>query len=165
MPTVCRYVSPLGELLLAAEGGALTGAWFTGQKYFARTLAADRAEGSLPVMDRARHWLDAYFSGRDPGPTPLLLPAGTPFQREVWELLSAVPYGETTTYGGLARTLAQRRGLDRFSAQAVGGAAGRNPISLFIPCHRVLGADGSLTGYAGGMDKKRALLALEGVTI
>ncbi len=165
MQTVCRYPSPLGELLLAAQGDLLTGAWFTEQKYFARTLEADHIEGSAPVLNQAKRWLDVYFTGRDPGPVPPLSPAGTPFQREVWDLLSAIPYGGTATYGALARTLAQRRGFVHFSAQAIGGAVGHNPISLFIPCHRVLGANGSLTGYAGGVDKKRALLALEGVAI
>lgn len=165
MQTVCRYVSPLGKLLLSANGTGLTGLWFEGQKYFARTLEADRAEGCLPVLDRARRWLDVYFSGRDPGAVPPLCPAGTPFQKEVWALLSAIPYGRTVTYGELARSLAQRGGLPRFSAQAVGGAVGKNPVSILIPCHRVVGSDGSLTGYAGGVDKKRALLALEGIDL
>lgn len=165
MQTVCRYPSPLGEILLAADGEGLTGLWFEGQKYFAHTLEEDHREGSAPMLDAAQRWLDAYFSGRDPGPVPPLRLSGTPFQREVWNLLTAIPYGQTTTYGSLARSLAQARGLAHFSAQAVGNAVGRNPVSILVPCHRVLGADGSLTGYAAGVEKKRALLALEGVVI
>lgn len=155
-----RYDSPLGQLRLAGDDRGLTGLWFLGQKYLPQTPPPP---GDLPVFREAAAWLDVYFSGRDPGPTPPLHPAGTPFQREVWALLTAIPYGRTATYGALAARLARERGIPRLSAQAVGGAVGRNPISIFIPCHRVLGAGGSLTGYAGGLDKKAALLALEGI--
>ena len=156
------FPSPLGELILASDGESLTGLWFLGQKY-APPLSTDPEQADLPVLAQARAWLTAYFQGQDPGPTPPLAPAGTPFQQEVWRLLLAIPYGRTATYKALAGQLAGQRGLESMSAQAVGGAVGRNPISILIPCHRVMGSDGSLTGYAGGLDRKRALLELEGV--
>lgn len=160
MTYVNYYASPLGEILLASDGEAITGLWFLGAKYFARGLDPAARERDLPVFQSAKAWLDAYFAGRKPGALPPLRPAGTDFQRRVWDLLLQIPYGATTTYGALARRLAEGRG--RVSAQAVGGAVGHNPISLLIPCHRVVGAGGSLTGYAGGVDKKLALLRLEG---
>jgi methylated-DNA-[protein]-cysteine S-methyltransferase len=156
-----RYTSPLGGITLASDGEALIGLWFDGQRHFARTLGPAPIEKALPVFALAEGWLDAYFSGKAPDFTPPLDPRGTAFQRAVWELLLAIPYGQTVTYGELAASLAERRGLSRMSARAVGGAVGRNPISLIVPCHRVVGADGSLTGYAGGIDRKRRLLALE----
>ncbi len=156
-----RYASPLGEMLLAADGEALTGAWFDGQKYFARTLPPDAREQTVPILRDAMIWLDTYFSGGDPGVPSPLRPMGTPFQREVWDILLMIPYGRTMTYGQIAAMLARRRGLPRMSAQAVGSAVGRNPISVFIPCHRVVGSGGSLTGYAGGIQRKTALLRLE----
>lgn len=160
MTYVNQYTSPLGEILLASDGEAITGLWFLGAKYFARGLDSAARERDLPVFQSAKAWLDAYFAGREPGALPPLRPAGTAFQQQVWDLLLQIPYGATTTYGALARRLAEGRG--RVSAQAVGGAVGHNPISLLIPCHRVVGAGGSLTGYAGGVDKKLALLRLEG---
>ncbi len=156
------YQSPLGGVLMAADGTSLTGLWFEGQKYFARGLDGAREERSLPVFDEARRWLDVYFSGGQPDFTPPLRFTGTAFQNGIWTLLLAIPYGTTVTYGELARQAARRQGLARVSARAVGGAVGRNAISLIVPCHRVVGADGSLTGYAGGLDRKRALLKLEG---
>lgn len=154
------YASPLGEILLAGEGDALTGLWFQGQKRFCRTLNKDHAPGDTPAFEAARRWLDAYFSGKDPGPTPPLAPEGTPFQKEVWSLLTTIPYGATTTYGAIARRLSETG--RKTSPRAVGGAVGRNPISILIPCHRVVGSDGTLTGYAGGLDRKTALLTMEG---
>ena len=127
MQYVCRYDSPLGPMLLAAEGDWLTGAWFEGQKYFGRTLAAGRAEGDAPVLTLARRWLEVYFSGREPDFAVPLRPSGTPFQQEVWAALREIPYGQTTTYGAIARQMAARRGLPRLAAQAVGGAVGRKP--------------------------------------
>ena len=157
MQYTATYGSPLGEILLAADEEGLTGLWFTGQKYFARGLDPAAGPGDLPALDAARRWLDVYFAGRRPErPVPLHL-TGTAFQRAVWEQLLAIPYGETVTYG----TLARRMGAA--SARAVGGAVGHNPISILVPCHRVVGADGSLTGYAGGLRRKEALLALEGI--
>ena len=155
MDYTCHYDSPLGGITLASDGEALTGLWFDGQKYFADTLDAEHAEKRLPVFDEAVRWLDLYFGGEVPDFTPELSPRGSAFRRRVWNALLAIPYGHTTTYGEIAKKLGCK------SAQAVGGAVGRNPVSLLIPCHRVLGADGSLTGYAGGVDKKRSLLALE----
>lgn len=156
------YASPLGEMLLAADEQGLVGAWFLDQKYFGRGLEANAAQGDSPVLSRARDWLNIYFSGRQPDFLPPLHPAGTAFQRLVWESLLEIPWGQAVSYGCLAQTVARKLGKAHMSAQAVGGAVGHNPISIFIPCHRVVGADGSLTGYAGGMEKKQALLELEG---
>ena len=157
------YTSPLGGITLASDGEALTGLWFDGQKYFGRGLSAAREERVLPVFAETIRWLDIYFSGREPDFLPPLRARGTPFQERVWAALRAIPYGKTRTYGEIAAQIAQQTGRPRMSAQAVGSAVGRNPISLLIPCHRVVGANGSLTGYAGGVEKKRRLLLLEGV--
>ncbi len=159
MDYIAAYASPLGAVTLASDGQALTGLWFDGQKYFP-ALTGRRED--LPVFRQARAWLDAYFAGERPGAPPPLRPIGTDFQQQVWALLTAIPYGETRTYGALAAELARQRGLAHMSAQAVGGAVGRNPISILVPCHRVVGATGSLTGYAGGLERKQALLRLEG---
>ncbi len=157
-----RYASPVGELLLASRGEALTGLWLEGQRYYCAGLTGEGVpRDDLPVFAAIRAWLDAYFRGENPDLAGIpLAPEGTPFQREVWRELLKIPYGGTDTYGGIAARL-QRPS----SARAVGGAVGRNPISILIPCHRVLGADGSLTGYAGGVERKRALLALEGISL
>ena len=157
------YICPLGRLLLAADDQGLTGLWFEGEKYFAGTLDPDHRFGDCPAFARTREWLDLYFSGSDPGFLPPLHRIGTSFQMEVWNLLLDIPYGQTTTYGALAKRIAARRGLARMSAQAIGGAVGHNNISIIVPCHRVVGSDGSLTGYAGGIDKKEYMLRLEGV--
>jgi len=162
MQYTSHYDSPLGGILLAADGESLSGLWFDGQKHFALGLDATRKDRALPVFAQAERWLDCYFSGREPDFTPPLRLRGTAFQLAVWRLLSEIPYGQTTTYGALARRLAAQGEMTHPSARAVGGAVGRNPISLIVPCHRVVGADGSLTGYAGGADKKNRLLALEG---
>lgn len=157
--------SPLGGITLASDGEALTGLWFDGQKHFGAGLSGDTEERALPIFEETERWLQIYFAGAEPDFTPPLRPSGSSFQQEVWALLRQIPYGCTLSYGALAAQIAGRRGLARFSAQAVGGAVGRNPISILIPCHRVLGADGSLTGYAGGVEKKAALLRLEGVLL
>ncbi len=154
--------TPLGPVLLTSDGEALTGLWFLGQARFPHLPDSARPAEALPLFRQTRRWLEVYFSGKAPDFTPLLRPDGTPFQQEVWALLAAIPYGQTRTYGAIAQEVARRRGTPRMSAQAVGGAVGRNPISLLIPCHRVVGRDGALTGYAGGLDRKRALLRLEG---
>ena len=156
-----HYDSPLGGITLASDGEALTGLWFDGQKHFAATLDPEHKERALPVFEQTEAWLEAYFSGKRPDFTPTLRPKGSDFRRTVWELLLALPCGQTTTYGKLAAALEARTGR-RVSARAVGGAVGHNPISLIIPCHRVLGADGSLTGYAAGAERKLYLLRLEG---
>ena len=161
MDPIQTYLSPLGPITLASDGEALTGLWFDGQKYFGSTLGAELQTRDLPVFREARRWLDLYFSGTAPDFTPPLSLRGSDFQRAVWALLLAIPYGETVSYGELASQYAERTGRAHMSAQAVGGAVGRNPVSLIVPCHRVLGADGSLTGYAGGVERKAKLLALE----
>lgn len=157
-----HYLSPLGGMTMASDGKALTGLWFDGQKHFAAALAAEHAERNLPVFDETSRWLDIYFSGKDPGFTPALHMRATAFRKAVWEILLAIPYGQTMTYGQIAERIANQSGVRRISAQAVGGAAGHNAILLMIPCHRVIGADGSLTGYAAGIDRKRKLLRMEG---
>ena len=155
------YESPIGRMLLAADDAGLTGLWFEGQKYFARCLGRETEEKELPVFAEAKRWLDIYFSGKEPDFTPPLHFIGTDFQKEVWEILCAIPYGQTMTYGAIADQLAKKRGLSRMSAQAVGGAVGHNNLSIIVPCHRVVGSDGSLTGYAGGIERKTFLLNLE----
>lgn len=154
------YHSPMGEILLTCDEAGLTGLWFEGAKFYAPGPDKDYEERETPVFAQAKRWLDLYFSGRDPDFMPPVHMVGTPFQRSVWELLQAIPYGKTTTYGEIGRRLAAKRG--RTSAQAVGGAVGHNPISIIVPCHRVVGSNGSLTGYAGGIDRKARLLRLEG---
>ena len=163
MDFIQYYQSPLGGITIASDGEALTGLWFDGQKYFGSTLSAEYEEKSLPVFDQADSWLDLYFSGRDPGFTPPLCLRGTTFRRAVWEILLTIPFGQTMTYGEIAARLADQMGLPQMPARAVGGAVGHNPISLIIPCHRVVGSDGSLTGYAGGLDKKMRLLKMENI--
>ena len=156
-----HYVSPLGGITLASDGEYLTGLWFDGQKYFADTLHAQHEEKDLDVFRRTDKWLDIYFSGKEPDFTPPLRMKGTEFRQEVWQILLTIPFGKTMTYGAIAKILADRRGSDAMSAQAVGGAVGHNPISLIIPCHRVVGTNGALTGYAGGLEKKAWLLDME----
>lgn len=160
------YMSPLGGITLASDGNSLTGLWFDGQKYFGSTLEKERRNVNdtgrdLPVFEQARKWLDIYFQGVNPDFIPPLAPKGSVFRRDVWKLLMEIPYGETVTYGEISERIAEKRGLKTMSAQAVGGAVGHNPVSIIIPCHRVLGRDGKLTGYAGGLDKKKYLLELE----
>ncbi len=161
MQYISFYESPLGRILLSADECGLTGLWFEGQKYYARNMDSVYEEAELPIIQKAKEWLDIYFSGKEPKFSVPVHLVGTNFQMEVWEMLCEIPYGETTTYGALAKKLVAKRGIKSMSAQAVGGAVGRNPISIIVPCHRVVGADGSLTGYAGGLDKKVALLELE----
>ncbi len=161
MTYIQHYDSPLGGILLAADEIGLTGLWFDREKYFADNLPAEHTERETPVLAESKRWLDTYFAGSEPDFLPPLHPIGSAFRREVWEILLRISYGQTTTYGAIARELAQKRGLARMSAQAVGGAVGHNEISIIIPCHRVVGAGGSLTGYAGGIDKKVRLLELE----
>lgn len=152
-----RYISPLGMLTITAEGEALTALVIDGQKYAERHLAGEGKEHETPVLHAARRWLDAYFAGARPDGSALSLsPKGTAFQKSVWQELLKIPYGETDTYGAIAERIGS-------SARAVGSAVGRNPISVIIPCHRVLAADGGLTGYAGGLENKEKLLRLEGI--
>ena len=167
MPYVQWVASPVGRLLLASDEECLLGLWIEGQKYFEDTLSGQPlTQQETPVLRRAADWIARYFAGDQPRAAELpLRPAGSAFRQEVWRLLCEIPYGEVTTYGTLARELARRHRRDSLSAQAVGGAVGHNPISLTIPCHRVIGAAGSLTGYAGGIEKKRWLLQWEGVDV
>ncbi len=158
------YHSPVGELMLAGTADAITGLWFLRQKYFGSTLDAQAVEKQTPALRLAAQWLDSYFRGENPPLTLPLAPTGSPFRQEVWKILRQIPYGSLTTYGSIAHQLAQQTGK-RVAAQAVGNAVGHNPIGILIPCHRVVGANGSLTGYAAGIDKKIQLLRLEGVTM
>ena len=161
MQYISHYSSPLGKILLAADHSVLTGLWIEGQKYFALGLEEETKEQELPVFQAARRWLDIYFTGQKPDFQVPLHFLGTPFQRQVWEILCSIPYGQTTTYGSLANLLDAEKGLPHHSPLAVGGAVGHNKISIIVPCHRVIGADGSLTGYAGGVWRKEKLLTLE----
>lgn len=151
-----HYASPLGPILLAADETGLTGLWFEAQKYFPSFSGVEYQEKETPVLTETARWLDVYFSGKDPDILPPLHPQGSPFRQAVWNILLTIPRGQTMTYGEIARRLGVH------SAQAVGGAVGHNPISILIPCHRVVGSDGSLTGYAGGVERKARLLQLEG---
>lgn len=161
MQNTSHYHSPMGELFLAADDVGLTGLWFHGSKYYAEHLDSEHEEKHTPILEQAKDWLATYFSGRDPRFLPPIHLIGTPFQHSVWDILLKIPYGKTITYGQIAKEIAEQRGLLKMSAQAVGGAVGHNPISIIVPCHRVVGAKGNLTGYAGGLDKKMQLLALE----
>ncbi len=156
-----HYQSPLGGITLSSNGTELTGLWFDGQKYFGDTLPKEYEEKTFPVFEQSVRWLDIYFSGKAPDFTPPLCMQTTPFRKTVWEIMLTIPFGETMTYGEIADRIAKQKGLSKMSAQAVGGAVGHNSISLIIPCHRVVGTNGSLTGYAGGIDKKVQLLKLE----
>ena len=154
MTYTMHYDSPLGKILLAADEEGMTGVWFEAQKYFAAKLPPEHEEGTTPVLGDACRWLDVYFSGREPDFTPKLHLIGSDFRQAVWALLLQIPYGQTTTYGALAKQLAEINGGKRVSAQAVGGAVGHNPVSIIVPCHRIVGADGSLTGYGGGQRRQ-----------
>ena len=161
MQYISYYQSPMGNILMAADHIGLTGLWFEGQKYFARSLDPEHTEQELPLFETVKRWLNLYFSGEEPAFSIPLHAAGTAFQEEVWEILCTIPYGKTMSYGAIAGRIAAKRGLKHLSAQAVGGAIGHNAISIIVPCHRVVGANGSLTGYAGGLDRKVKLLTLE----
>ena len=165
MQYTSKYQSPLGPILLAGDDEGLTGLWFEGQKYYALYLDKENEEKETEILKDAKRWLDIYFSGKEPDFKIPLHFTGTDFLNEVWEILYQIPYGKTMTYGEIANILAKRKGLSRMSAQAVGGAVGHNEISIIVPCHRVVGSQGSLTGYAGGIDKKVALLKLENVNM
>lgn len=161
MVYTCKYKSLIGDILLAADEIGLTGLWFEGQKYFANTLPNDHIQQETEILTEAKRWLDVYFSSEEPNFTPPLHPNGSTFRKAVWQILLEIPYGQTITYGEIARRIAVMKNTSHMSAQAVGGAVGHNEISIIIPCHRVVGTNGSLTGYAGGIDKKISLLKLE----
>lgn len=163
MQYINYYSSPLGKITLASNGNELIGLWFEGQKYFGSTLNGEYKQKSLPVFEQTAKWLDIYFSGKNPNFTPPLFLSSTSFRNEVWKILLTIPYGKIMTYGEIAKLMAENRGVEKMSAQSVGGAVGHNPISIIVPCHRVVGTDGSLTGYAGGVDIKEKLLKFENV--
>lgn len=167
MVYTCNYDSPVGRLLLAEKAGALVGLWIEGQKYFLGSVQEETEErADSAVLNRAKEWLDYYFGGEKPPVSALkLAPAGSEFRKAVWSALCEIPYGRITTYGEITKKLAVSRGISKKAAQAVGGAVAHNPISIIIPCHRVVGVNGNLTGYAGGLDKKVWLLAHEGVEV
>ena len=157
------YESPLGNILLAGDEQGLTGLWFTeGGRYIGLGLKKDARRCEMDYFDQTKEWLDIYFSGRDPGFFPQIHLVGSDFRNRVGEIMCEIPYGKTVTYGCIADRLAKERGLEKMSAQAVGGAVGHNPICIIVPCHRVVGSNGSLTGYGGGIQRKKALLELEG---
>ena len=160
MIRVQTLASPLGDLTLAEEDGCIIGLWMEGQKYFPELSHA--IVESSPVLMQAEQWLKRYFDGQQPSIQELpLSPRGSAFRQQVWQLLCRIPYGQTTSYAALADELAKSRGMPKMSAQAVGNAVGHNPISILIPCHRVVGSRGQLTGYAGGLDRKQWLLDWE----
>lgn len=161
-----RYESPVGDCLLVSDGTHLVGLWLEGQKYYCPLKEPMQEDESNDILRKTREWLDCYFVGEHPEISKLpLRPDGSEFRRQVWEVLMRIPYGEVMTYGEIAKILAGKKHINNMSAQAVGGAVGHNPISIIIPCHRVIGANGSLTGYAGGLEKKRWLLQHEGVKV
>lgn len=161
MTYIYYYDSPLGGITVSSNGREITGLWFDGQKYFGDTLSKECEEKNLPIFEETKKWLDIYFSGKAPDFTPALKMETTPFRKAVWEIMLTIPFGQTMTYGEIAERIAKQKGRAKMSAQAVGGAVGHNSISLIIPCHRVVGTNGSLTGYAGGIEKKVQLLTLE----
>ena len=162
---ISKYNSPIGGITLASNGAELTGLWFDGQKYFADTLPKEYQKKDLPVFEQTKKWLDIYFSGKAPDFTPPLMFIGiSQFRKRVWEVMLNIPFGQTSTYGKIAKQIGAETGK-KVSPQAVGGAVGHNSISLIIPCHRVVGTNGSFTGYAGGINKKIELLKMEGVDI
>lgn len=156
-----KISSPLGEITLRSNGEFLTGLWFAYDKHYGDKDIQDAQNAELPVFELAEKWLAEYFAGREPKVSVPLKLQGSEFQMQVWRLLQDIPYGRLVTYGDIAKKIAAQKGVARMSAQAVGGAVGRNPLCILIPCHRVIGADGSLTGYAGGMWRKVRLLQLE----
>ena len=160
------YKSPLGNILLAGDNEGLTGLWFTeGDRYVGLGLKKDAIPREMDYFDQTKEWLDIYFTGRDPGFFPKFHLIGSNFRVRVGEIMLEIPFGKTVTYGWIADQIAKERGLERMSAQAVGGAVGHNPISIIVPCHRVVGSNGSLTGYGGGIMRKKALLELEGLDL
>ena len=158
-----NYQSPLGEIVIASDGTAITGLWLVGQRHFDIELEGCITDKDLPIFDEVSHWLDIYFTGNNPGEIPAVRMNGTPFQLEVWHILQTIPYGKLITYREVAELIAKKRGIAKMSARAVGNAIGRNPISILVPCHRVVGSNGKLTGYASGIEKKIKLLKLENI--
>jgi methylated-DNA-[protein]-cysteine S-methyltransferase len=165
MEYIHKIKSPLGILTVSSDGQNISGLWIEGQKYFAKTLEKDALEKDLPIFENVRKWLAVYFSGREPDFMPPLMPKGSQFQKTVWNILCKIPYGKTTSYGELAKQFKPENSGKRTSPRAIGGAVGHNPISILIHCHRVIGKNGNLTGYAGGIANKIKLLELEGIAV
>jgi len=165
MEYYCKIKSPAGMLTVSSDGKNITGLWIEGQKYFAKGLEKDAEEKKLPVFESVQKWLDIYFSGKKPDIKLTFMPKGTAYQKSIWNILQKIPYGKTVSYGEIASQYKIVNGGKQTSARAAGTAVGRNPISILIPCHRVIGKDGSLTGYAGGLSIKTQLLQLEGIKI
>lgn len=156
-----NYNSPLGKIIMASDGESLVGLWFEGQKHFADSIKSEGEEKLLKVFDDTARWLDIYFDGREPDFTPKIALSGTEFRKSTARIMLTIPYGKTMTYGEIAQKIARQTGVKKMSAQAVGGAVAHNPVSIIVPCHRVIGSNGNLTGYAGGIDRKIQLLKLE----
>lgn len=165
MKYMSRYESPLGNITLVADETGLIGLWFIGQKNYMYNINSEVRSEDNSILIEAKEWLDAYFEGNNPNKKLPLHFKGTDFQKEVWKILYTIPYGKTITYGEIAKMIAKKREIKRMSSQAVGGAISHNPIAIIVPCHRVIGSDGRLTGYAGGIDIKKKLLELEGINI
>ena len=157
------FPSPLGEMTAVSDGIHLTALTFCGQKYYEKEVPSDAVSGHLPVFDEVKEWLTIYFEGHKPDFMPSVKLSGSEFQQDVWEILRRIPYGKTVTYGDIAKEIAAKRGIRTMSAQAVGGAVGHNPVAILVPCHRVVGKNGNLTGYAGGIERKMKLLECEGI--
>jgi methylated-DNA-[protein]-cysteine S-methyltransferase len=165
MEYIHRVESPVGTLTISSDGKNVSGLWIAGQKYFGKTLEKNAAEQNLPIFECVEKWLDIYFSGKEPDFMPPLMPGGSVFQKSIWAVLCKIPYGRTISYGEAAKQFEMENKGGHTSPRAAGSAVGRNPISILIPCHRVLGKRGDLTGYAGGIEIKRKLLRIEGVEI
>lgn len=163
MNYMCKYNSEIGNIIIVSDGENLTGLWFEGQKHFLNLF--EEQEEELEIFTRTKRWLDIYFSGKKPEFSIPVIFSGTEFRVKVWNILKEIPYGEVITYGDIAKRLAEEKGIKKMSAQAVGAAVGHNPISIIVPCHRVIGNNNNLTGYAGGLDKKKRLLEIEGIDI
>lgn len=161
MDYIQEYNSPLGSITIASDEASVTGIWFDNSRFFSETLSKKYLNQATAAAEQAVHWLDIYFNNKIPDFTPPLLLKGTDFRMTVWKMLLDIPYGETVSYGDIAKAIAKRRGIEKMSAQAVGNAVGHNPISIIVPCHRVVGSKGSLTGYGGGIKRKKALLDIE----
>lgn len=163
MKYTSHYTSPFGDILLAADDEGLTGLWFEGHRYYGDHLDPSHQDLETPAIQEAKNWLDTYFSGQNPKTTPPLHIIGSDFQKEICDIMLQIPFGQVRTYGDIAQEIAKKRGIKQMSSRAVGGAVGHNPVSIIVPCHRVVGANGNLTGYGGGIDRKIKLLTLEGV--
>lgn len=160
MDYMCKYKSKIGNIIIVSDGENLTGLWFEGQKYFLNLF--DECEENLEIFEKTKKWLDIYFSGNEPDFSIPVLFVGTEFRVKIWNILKEIPYGKVITYGDIAKKIAEEKGIKKMSAQAVGTAVGHNPISIIVPCHRVIGNNNNLTGYAGGLERKKKLLELEG---